>query len=91
MKLDPDPWIAVGQLKQLLRWVWNTHETFGDCGLGEYSASTDFQRQEQTWRCFGCNGSGKSKWPEWKLEFNHNTDCMYIKLKELAERNVKCN
>ena len=72
-------------LTQILAWLGMTVDTY-DIRLGEYEASFDYGQQIQTWHCLGCNAEHYSKWPDWKINFIHKPECMYMKLRALVDK-----
>ena len=52
--------------------------------FGEHETMTDHAKQEITYHCYGCDGIGYSRWPEWKLEFEHRPNCKSELLKRVV-------
>ena len=71
----------------LLKWVWEINETY-NLGIGIYKTSFNQEKQEGTWRCFGCSAEGISRWPDWCVYFDHDPDCKYVELKNLMEKEI---
>jgi hypothetical protein len=75
---------ALNEVNQVLAWLGMVIDVCA-IKLGEFPASFDEKSQVETFHCLGCNAEHKSKWPEWKLNFVHSPDCMYLKLIALIE------
>jgi len=52
-------------------------EVHGD-PFDPWVSMTDYSTQEREWKCHGCHAIGSSKWPEWKLEIEHDPACGWL-------------
>jgi hypothetical protein len=73
------------EINQVFAWLGMTLDTY-DIRLGEFEAAFNERDQIQTYHCLGCNAEHFSKWPDWKLNFVHKPECMYMKLQSLMDK-----